>query len=414
MKHSFWNFTPRILFAPEGERSTGGGAVESTSAGADDTGDGVDSIEAAMAEMDRREQARRDEAKAKKAKAQPKADPDDDEADKDVDPRKVQKAKADKADQDKPDKKGKVSASAEDDAADDDDSAEDDSDEEASDGGDETLDGGDEDDDSDAEKRADSASLDKADTVEIEHEGEKYHVPKKLEKAFLAQAKFTQSMTELAQERHVTRNAYQVADQVVGQAQQAHQVLAQFAQAMLGEEPSPELAHSDPAAFVQQRSLYDARQKALQQIQAQGQQVAQHQQALQRQQFQQHVQSQAQALLHAAPELRDPKKREALGRDVTEAAARYGFSPQEMAQAFDHRMLLLLRDLSRLHRGEARSKQASDSVHKKLANVPPRQMKPGTATGAEGKNTRRDEARRKFAKSGRTIQDAMRVLAASD
>lgn len=410
MKQSFWNFTRPGYLAPEGEPSTGGGTTYAQSERTYDT------VSEAMAELDRRDAARRAERKAERAAEAKKAgkeDPDDGDEEEDADPRRVKKEAPRAEPKDKPEKKGKAAA-ADDEAADEDDDGEEDSaDDDASDDDAVTTDDDDEGADSDDEKRAASNSLDEADTVEIEHEGKKHRVPAELKDAFERHSDYTRKTTELAQERQVAHQTFAQAQQVLQHTAQTHQVLTQFAQAMLGDEPSPELAQSDPGAFVQQRSLYDARQKALQQLQGHGQQLQQQQQAMQRQQMAQHVQAQAQALLKAAPELRDAKKREQLGREVAEAAGRYGFTPEDLAQAYDHRMLLLLRDLARLQRGEGRQKQATENVKKKLANVPPRQIKPGTASGSEGKTQRSAEARAKFMRSGRTLKDVERYLRAT-
>lgn len=412
MKQSFWNFTRHVYLAPESEPSTGGGTTYAQSERTYGT------VSEAMAELDRRDAARRAERKAERsaeAKKAGKDDPDEgDEPEEDADPRRVKK-EAPKADpKDKPEKKGK--AAADDEADDEDDDGEEDSaDDDASDDDAVTTDEDDEGADSEADQDADTDSLDDGGkTVEVEHEdGKKYRIPAALKDAFSRQSNYTRNSTQLAQERQVAQQTFAQAQQVLQHTAQTHQVLVQFAQAMLGEEPSPELAQSDPGAFVQQRSLYDARQKALQQLQSHGQQLQQHQQAMQRQQMAQHVQAQAQALLKAAPELRDPKKREQLGREVAAAAGRYGFTPEDLAQAYDHRMLLLLRDLARLQRGEGRQKQATENVKKKLANVPPRQIKPGTASGSEGKTQRSAEARAKFMRSGRTLKDVERYLRAT-
>jgi hypothetical protein len=196
--------------------------------------------------------------------------------------------------------------------------------------------------------------------------------------------------------------------------QQQQQVMAVFAQSMLGDEPSIELATTDPTQYTVQKALYDQRQRAVQSIRQHLAQTQQQQQQVQQQQLAAHTMQQMQALTQAIPELRDPKKRESFTRDVVEGASKYGFTPQDVFQVNDHRMLLLLRDLSTLQRGAHRTQKAAEDVRKKLANVPPRQIKPGTASGNEGKSQKRAEARAQFKRSGRTIKDAMRVLAASD
>ena len=426
MKHAFRHFARvAVYLGPEGEASTGGGAVSpgrQPSAATQDRG--IETIEAAMAEMDRRDAERRQAKRAEKRAAreeqvrtrgQREEDGDDGDAtEDDDDPRRVEK-KAKKADQDKPEKKGKADASDEaDDDDESDDGAEGDADDEASDDDAETPDDEDagEDDDGDDER---DTSLDDDTEIDIEHEGEKRKVTlKELRKGYLRQADFTQKTTQLAQERQTVHQAAGQITAALQQLQQQQQHMAQFAQAMLGDEPSLDLATSDPTAYTVQKAIYDQRVRALQAIQHQAQQTQAQHQALQQQQVAMHTMRQMQTLIQAAPELRDPKKREAFTRDVVESAEKYGFSAQDVGQVSDHRMLLLLRDLANLQRGAQRSRQAEENVKKKLANVPPKLIKPGAASGNEGKSQKRAEARAKFMRSGRSLKDAMRVLAASD
>lgn len=420
MKHAFRHFARAVYFAPEGEVSTGGGAVATRTASAASQDKGIDSIESAMAELERRDAERRAEKRAQKRadredQVKARAERKDEDADgEDVDaPRPEKKSKKDE--QDKPEKKGKADAEEVDDDESDGEE-DDDADDEASDEDAETRDDdADESDEDDQEDKRNKASLDDDTEVEIEHEGEKRKVSlKELREGYLRRDHFTRNSTQLAQERETVSQA---AAQITAVMQQLHaqqQHMAQFTQAMLGDEPSLDLAASDPTAYTIQKAIYDQRARALQAIQAQAQQTQQQQQQLQQRQMVMHTMQQVQTLVQAVPELRDPRKREAFTRDVVESASRYGFSAQDVGQVSDHRMLLLLRDLANLHRGAERSKQAEQNVKKKLANVPPRQIKPGAASGNEGKSQRRAEAKAKFMRSGRTLKDALRVLDALD
>ena len=430
MKHAFRHFARvAVYLRPEGEDSTGGGAVSTgrtPSASSQDRG--IESIDAAMAELDRRDQERRAAKRAEKraateaqvrARGQREQDDDGDDADDDADPpRRVERddKKAKKADQDKPEKKGKADAS---DEADDDDESDDDADsaaddDEASDDDAETPDDEDASADDEDEERPTQA-LDDDTEIEIEHAGDKQKVKlSELRKGYLRQADFTQKTTQLAQERQTVQQAAAQVTTAMQHLQQHQQVMAVFAQSMLGEEPSLELATQDPTQYTVQKALYDQRQRAVQTIQQHLAQTQHQQQQVHQQQLAAHTMQQMQALTQAIPELRDPKKREAFTRDVVEGAAKYGFTPQDVLQVSDHRMLVLLRDLASLQRGATRTQKVAEDVKKKLANVPPRQIKPGTASGNEGKSQKRAEAKAKFMRSGRSIKDAMRVLSASD
>lgn len=88
---------------------------------------------------------------------------------------------------------------------------------------------------------------------------------------------------------------------------------------------------------------------------------------------------------------------------------KYGMTGQELGTVTDHRVLLMLRDLEKYHGRQ----QAAGTVREKLANVPPKTQKPGTATQDGGRSNRAAQAKQQFMKSGRSMRDVARYLAQS-
>lgn len=241
------------------------------------------------------------------------------------------------------------------------------------------------------------------DLEEIEVNGKKYKVPKD---AALRQADYTRKTQEVAAERAQVQAATQQTAQFAQQLQQAQTVLAQFYQAAIGQPPSLELAQTDPQAYLVQRGLHEQRLQAFQRLTQQGQELAQQQQHMSAQQMAQ-VQAREEAeLLRHLPELKSPQKRAEFARAAVEVGQRYGYSAEEVASVMDHRAVRMLADLAKLQGRQAVEK----TVKTKLANVPPKVNKPGTASQDGGKGARTQDAKRQFMKSGRSLRDVARYL----
>lgn len=230
---------------------------------------------------------------------------------------------------------------------------------------------------------------------------------KKLESDF--RADYTRKTQEVAAERQQVHAAYQQTAQLSQQLQQTQAVLAQFYQQSIGEPPSLEIAQTDPQRYLIERELHAQRVQQFQQLMGHGQQLTAHQRALQQQQMQQALASEFEKASKAIPELADPAKRAQLTQRFSSVVAKYGYSDQDLANVGDHRLLLMLRDLEKYHGRQ----QVAGTVREKLANVPPKTQKPGTATQDGGRSAKAAQAKQQFMKSGRSMRDVARYLAQS-
>lgn len=223
-------------------------------------------------------------------------------------------------------------------------------------------------------------------------------------------ADYTRKTQEVAAERTQVHAAYQQTSQLAQQLQQAQATLAQFYQAAIGEPPPLELAQSDPQAFLIQREMHTRRVQQYQQLMAQGQELSQSNQQMSEQGRAQYLQDQMQKLVKAAPELADKDKRAQFTQRIGATADKYGVTAQELAGIGDHRVLLMLRDLARLQSRE----QAAGTVKTKMANVPPKVNKPGTASQDQGKGQKQAQAKQQFLRSGKSMRDVARYLAQTE
>lgn len=115
-----------------------------------------------------------------------------------------------------------------------------------------------------------------------------------------------------------------------------------FAEAELPKPPSDELRKQDIFAWTEAKAEYDARMGKLNELKANQAQMLQQAEARKQQEFREHVTRENQALLTKRPELRDPVKMTKFWEDTKTLAANLGFSPQEVGQISDHRVLLLI------------------------------------------------------------------------
>lgn len=332
--------------------------------GGSDAPSSFDSVGDAVAELDRRDQARADEKAAAKAAARENPSEADDE------------------------QPGTDSPLPNDDEGEDDDE----SDEVATD-----------------EEQEDAPEPEpKAALIEIEQDGKKFKVPAELQKAFMFQADYTRKTQEVAGERAQVHAAYEQTAQLAQSLQQQQQQLAQYAQAMLGQPPTPDMIQSDPQGYLAQRAAYEQRVGQFQALMGQGQELTQQQQALQEQQTQRQRQVEERALLEHIPELRDPSKQREIATRLTTAAERYGFTPLEVANVMDHRQVRLLKDFSDMADKLRRYESADKDVKKHLSNVPPKVQRPNAATQDGGQKQQGTAAKQQFMKSGRTMKDVAR------
>lgn len=376
-------------------------AIEHSDAGTD-TGT-FDTVAAAVAELDRREQARKAERKAAKAeKAEPtdddKSDPTEDD---DHDPRKVQKDKTEPKDKEpKKEPKPKAKEESEEDDSDPDDDA--------------VTPDDDEDGEPEEPKQKQQAKppLDD-DTEEVEHEGKTYRVPKDLKDSFLRQSDYTRKTQEVAQERQVLHQTYAQASQAIAQAQTVQQTLTQYAQAMLGSPPPLELAEVNLGEYVRQKEHYEQRRQMLAEIAQQGEATKAEQARLMEIQRSEARNQNLAKLYQAAPELKNDSHRQQFAQIASTYLQQFGFDPSELMAVEDSRTLLMVRRLLHVEYQLAQHNKTAGDVSKRLANVPTKTLKPGAADAQGEKRRSTEDAKRRFARSAKSMKDVEAFLKAT-
>lgn len=115
-------------------------------------------------------------------------------------------------------------------------------------------------------------------------------------------------------------------------------------------------------------------------------------------------------MVRVLPKLASPEARQAFMGKAVRAAQASGFSPEDVAQVGDHRMLHLLDRLITAESQLAAANRAGGSVRTRLANVPPKVARGGNASADQGKGQKAQKAQQEFMSSKRSLADVRRFL----
>jgi hypothetical protein len=208
-----------------------------------------------------------------------------------------------------------------------------------------------------------------------------------LVKGFQLEADYRRKTQSLADEKREVAAERQRQQKITADLIQEHQKL------LGNDEPEPDwvkLSEEDPIGYVQKRAQWDAKQARKEQARRASEQLV-------NQQRMDIAKTEAAKLAEKVTEWRDP---EAFNRDFTaltaDAGSIYGFSPEEISNVLDHRVLLVLKDAAAFHKQKA----AKAVVEKKVADAPKPVVKPGSVSRKADLSTKDLEAARNRIRSG--------------
>ncbi len=216
--------------------------------------------------------------------------------------------------------------------------------------------------------------------------------------------KKTQTLAEQRKQVEAERQRIEEAAKLRDQYAQRLSVIEQ----MLASQPEEDLTslkETDPIGYTMKIAERMEREKQVQAIRAEQQQIAQKQQAEYQENLRRHLASEAEKLSQAIPEMSDPVKGEVIRKEIKDFARSIGWSEQELAQIYDHRAVLAL------YKGLQHEKlQKSKPVATKKVAEAPKMLKPGTT----GKQTTAEQdavkkLQQRLAKTG-DRRDAARLL----
>ncbi len=221
------------------------------------------------------------------------------------------------------------------------------------------------------------------------------------------QQDYTKKTMELAEQR---KQAEQAVAQVQQERQQYQSQLDQLAQALgqsLDEQKTidwQQLLDSDPVQYLKQRHLYEQRQAAFGQAQAERQKLAELAQRDNHAQLQTRIQAEQQELLAKLPDWKDEVKAKAEKEQLRTFLESNGYKADEISQVVDHRAIILARKAMLFDQIIAQQKETT----KKVEKLPLKVERPGVLGGNEIDG--RSSAMQKLSKSGK-VEDAAAVFA---
>ena len=163
------------------------------------------------------------------------------------------------------------------------------------------------------------------------------------------------------------------------------------------------LYREDPIEYVRQREVMRDNKERAAAIDAEQQRLFQIAQEEQVKQLQTVKVKESRALLEAVPSWKDPAKAKAEKTMLIEFGQKMGFTPQELGNIYDHRVVLALRKAALYDQ-----MQAKRQVIKPVTNNGPRPAKPGAA-GRVSEMSDSVRAKQRLAKTGR-VEDAASAI----
>lgn len=208
---------------------------------------------------------------------------------------------------------------------------------------------------------------------------------------------------ELAEKSEEVQGQLVVAAKLVGDAE------ALFDQDVKGVDWE-KLREDDPAEYAAQKNDFTERRARIDQrkseILVEARKITEKQSEETQKMREQMLAAESAALLEKLPEWNDPEKAKAEQASMSEYLLAQGFSKQDVAEASDHRLILLARK-AMLFDDVANS----DVAKKKVAKVP-KVLKPGAPKSQDQVNKEKvEKARQRLQKSG-SIDDAFALLKA--
>jgi hypothetical protein len=182
----------------------------------------------------------------------------------------------------------------------------------------------------------------------------------------------------------------------------------QIIEQMLNQQPETEnldyLKENDPIGYAVKVAELTQREKQLAQVHAERQRIAEQQRQEQHEYLGNVVQAEARKLSEVLPEYADPKKGEAIRRELREFGVKAGFSEQELAAVYDSRHVLTLYKAMQYDKLQA----TKPSITKKVAEAP-KVMKSGVS---QPRDNGSDEMRKLKARAKQTgkVSDAARAF----
>jgi len=259
--------------------------------------------------------------------------------------------------------------------------------------------------DEQSELEEDNQEEDKPQVFTVKVDGKEIEVTlDELQKGYSRTQDYTRKTQQVAEARKAAEAELQAVR--AEREQYAQLLVALDQQVKAAAEPQIDwdrLYKEDPIEYVRQREVMRENKEKAAAIQAERQRLAEIAQQEQMQQLQAVKEKEAQALLEAIPSWKDPAKAKAEKAMLVEFGQRMGFTPQELGNIYDHRVVLALRKAALYDQMQAKRQGI-----KPVTNNGPKPAKPGAA-GRVSQMSDSVRAKQRLAKTGR-VEDAASAI----
>ena len=137
------------------------------------------------------------------------------------------------------------------------------------------------------------------------------------------------------------------------QAAEMLQNAVNMVEAYMPRKPDPKLAETDPFAYQSQRANYEAALEKLEETRGNERRFREQLRQQNHYRYQQYIANQAQATLHRLPDLKDPVKFAKWTEEAKAVATSIGYTPADLQQVRDHRLVALLNEAIENRRNKA-------------------------------------------------------------
>ena len=257
-----------------------------------------------------------------------------------------------------------------------------------------------------SELEEDTQEEDKPQVFTVKVDGKEIEVTlDELQKGYSRTQDYTRKTQQVAEARKAAEAELQA---VRAEREQYAQLLGALSeQVKVAAEPQIDwdrLYREDPIEYVRQREVMRENKEKAAAIQAEQQRLAEIAQQEQMHRFQAVKAKEAQALIEAIPSWKDPAKAKAEKAMLVELGQKMGFTPEELGNIFDHRVVLALRKAALYDQMQAKRQGI-----KPVTNNGPKPAKPGAA-GRVSQMSDSVRAKQRLAKTGR-VEDAASAIA---
>ena len=224
----------------------------------------------------------------------------------------------------------------------------------------------------------------------------------------LRNADYTRKTQEAAEVRKQAEEYRAVLSQYEAQLANARDVTVKLLETRMPQPPDEAMLETDFVGYVMAKAQYDRSLNEYQQYQHILAQQRQYEEQVRAHELNE-VRSREQSLmLEKIPELRDREKAPKMMDTLVRTAEKYGMSQDEIMSVMDHRLLVALRDLSRLQSVQGEGKE---KVRAKVANKPPVSTGSKRVHPAERRGREADTAMQRLNQTGSLRDGVLAYLA---